>query len=111
VKLVRELIRAWDPIAGKIVWEHETSSGMRSYDGGVMSTAGNLVFQAAARWLWIYAGDTGKVLRIIETGSHIMAAPPPTRQRRAIRRRAGGYAARHRRSPVPPQSATISTGT
>ena len=36
-KLVRELIRAWDPIAQKVVWEHETSSGMRGYDGGILS--------------------------------------------------------------------------
>ena len=76
MKLVRELIRAWDPVAGKIVWEHETSSGMRGYDGGIMSTAGNLVFQGrGSGGLWVYAADTGKVLKIIETGSHIMAAP------------------------------------
>jgi len=75
-KLVRELIRAWDPVAGKIVWEHETSSGMRGYDGGVMSTAGNLVFQGRGSGeLWVYAADTGKVLKVIQTGSHIMAAP------------------------------------
>ncbi len=29
VALVRELLRAWDPQAQKIVWEHETSSGIR----------------------------------------------------------------------------------
>jgi quinohemoprotein ethanol dehydrogenase len=29
VKLVRELLRAWDPIAQKTVWEQETSSGVR----------------------------------------------------------------------------------
>jgi quinohemoprotein ethanol dehydrogenase len=76
VKLVRELIRAWDPVAQKIVWEHETSSGMRGYDGGVMSTAGNLVFQGrGSGGLWVYAADTGKVLTVINTGSHIMAAP------------------------------------
>lgn len=76
VKLVRELIRAWDPVAQKIVWEHETSSGVRGYDGGVMSTAGNLVFQGrGSGGLWIYAADTGKVLKIVQTGSHIMAAP------------------------------------
>ncbi len=40
VKPVRELIRAWDPVAQKAVWEHETSSGIRGYDGGVMSTGG-----------------------------------------------------------------------
>jgi quinohemoprotein ethanol dehydrogenase len=76
VKLVRELIRAWDPVAQKTVWEHETSSGMRGYDGGITSTAGNLVFQGrGSGGLWVYAADSGKVLKVIHTGSHIMAAP------------------------------------
>ncbi len=75
-KRVRELIRAWDPVAQRTVWEHETSFGMRGYDGGIMSTAGNLVFQGRGSGeLWIYAADTGKVLKVIQTGSHIMAAP------------------------------------
>src|SRR5262249_14171631 len=66
----------WDPVARKTVWEHETTSGVRGYDGGVMSTAGNLVFQGRGNGeLWVYAADTGKVLKIIQTGSHIMAAP------------------------------------
>ena len=76
VNLVRELLRAWDPVAQKTVWEHETSSGIRGYDGGVMSTAGNLVFQGRGSGeLWVYAADSGKVLTVIKTGSHIMAAP------------------------------------
>lgn len=76
VKLVRELIRAWDPVAAKVVWEHETSSGLRGYDGGTMSTAGNLVFQGRGTGeLWVYAADTGEVLKVLPTGSHIMAAP------------------------------------
>ena len=76
VKLARELLRAWDPVAQKLVWEHETSSGIRGYDGGVMSTAGNLVFQGRGSGeLWVYAADSGRVLKTIETGSHIMAAP------------------------------------
>jgi quinohemoprotein ethanol dehydrogenase len=75
-KLVRELIRAWDPVARKTVWEHETSSGIRGYDGGVTSTAGNLVFQGRGNGeLWVYAADSGKVLKTVPTGSHIMAAP------------------------------------
>jgi quinohemoprotein ethanol dehydrogenase len=76
VKPVRELIRAWDPVAQKVVWERETSSGIRGYDGGVMSTAGNLVFQGRGSGeLWVYAAATGKVLKVVKTGSHIMAAP------------------------------------
>jgi len=73
---VRELIRAWDPVAGKTVWEHDTSTGLRGYDGGVMTTAGNLVFQGRGSGeLYIYAADDGKVLKTLQTGSHIMAAP------------------------------------
>jgi quinohemoprotein ethanol dehydrogenase len=73
---VRELIRAWDPVARKTVWEHETSSGIRGYDGGIISTAGNLVFQGrGSGGLWVYAADSGKVLKVVHTGSHIMAAP------------------------------------
>jgi quinohemoprotein ethanol dehydrogenase len=76
VKLVRELMRAWDPVAQEIVWEQETSSGMRGYDGGAMSTAGNLVFQGCGNGEFrVYAADTGKLLKTIQTGSHIMAAP------------------------------------
>jgi quinohemoprotein ethanol dehydrogenase len=75
-KSLRELLRAWDPVAQKIVWEHETSSGIRGYDGGVTSTAGNLVFQGrGSGGLWVYAADSGQVLKVVETGSHIMAAP------------------------------------
>ena len=75
-KLVRELIRAWDPVAQKTVWEHETSSGLRGYDGGISSTAGNLVLQGrGSGGLWVYAADSGKVLKVVQTGSHIMAAP------------------------------------
>jgi quinohemoprotein ethanol dehydrogenase len=76
VNPVRELIRAWDPVAQKAVWEHETSTGIRGYDGGVMSSGGNLVFQGRGSGdLWVYAADSGKVLKVIKTGSHIMAAP------------------------------------
>jgi len=74
--LVREVLRAWDPLTHNVVWEHETSSGVRGYDGGVLSTAGNLVFQGRGSGeLWAYAANTGAVLKVIPTGSHIMAAP------------------------------------
>ena len=76
VKLVREVLRAWDPVAKKVVWEQETSSGLRGYDGGVLSTAGNLVVQGRGSGeLWVYAADSGAVLAKIPTGSHILAAP------------------------------------
>jgi quinohemoprotein ethanol dehydrogenase len=75
-KLVRELLRAWDPVTQSTVWEVETSSGMRGYDGGVLSTAGNLVVQGRGTGeLCMYDAATGALLKSIQTGSHIMAAP------------------------------------
>jgi quinohemoprotein ethanol dehydrogenase len=75
-KLVREVLRAWDPEKQQVVWEHETSGGVRGYDGGVLSTGGSLVVQGRGSGeLWVYAADTGAVLKVLQTGSHIMAAP------------------------------------
>jgi len=110
VNLVRELLRAWDPVAQKIVWEHETSSGIRGYDGGVMSTAGNLVFQGRGSGeLWVYAADSGKVLKVIKTGSHMMAAPMTYsvggEQFVAVQAGYGGTAITV--GPIPPSSAAL----
>jgi quinohemoprotein ethanol dehydrogenase len=110
VNPVRELIRAWDPVAAKAVWEHETSSGIRGNDGGVMSTAGNLVFQGRGSGeLWVYAADTGKVLKVIKTGSHIMAAPMTYavngEQYVAVQAGYGGTSITV--GPIPPSSAAL----
>jgi quinohemoprotein ethanol dehydrogenase len=110
VNPVRELLRAWDPVAKKTVWEQETSAGIRGYDGGVMSTAGNLVFQGRGSGeLWVYAADTGKVLKVIKTGSHLMAAPMTYavdgRQYVAIQAGYGGAAITV--GPFPPSSAAL----
>ncbi len=105
---VREWIRAWDPERERTVWQHETSSGIRGYDGGIMSTAGNLVFQGRGSGdLWVYAADTGRVLARIPTGSHIMAAPMTYmvhgRQYVAVQTGYGGAAITV--GPIPPSSA------
>jgi quinohemoprotein ethanol dehydrogenase len=110
VKLVRELLRAWDPVAQKTVWEHETSEGIRGYDGGVMSTAGNLVFQGRGSGeLWVYAADTGKVLKVIKTGSHLMAAPMTYSVNGAqfVAIQAGYGGAAISVGPIPPSSAAL----
>ena len=110
VKPVRELLRAWDPIAQKTVWEHETSSGMRGYDGGVMSTAGNLVFQGRGSGeLWVYAADTGNALKVVSTGSHIMAAPMTysVNGEQYVAVQVGYGGAGFTAGPIPPSSAAV----
>jgi quinohemoprotein ethanol dehydrogenase len=58
------------------VWEHVTSDVNRGYDGGVLSTAGNIVVQGRGDGtLRVYNAKTGAQLASIQTGSHIMAAP------------------------------------
>jgi quinohemoprotein ethanol dehydrogenase len=109
-KPTRELLRAFDPLTGKTAWEIETSSGIRGSDGGVMSTASNLVFQGRGSGeLWVYAADTGKVLAKLPTGSHIMAAPMSYavngEQYVAVQVGYGGAAITI--GPIPPSSAAL----
>ncbi len=106
-KLVREILKAWDPVARRVVWQQTTSDTNRGYDGGVLTTAGNLVFQGrGSGQLWVYSADTGKVLKVLETGSHIMAAPMPYaiggRQYVAVQAGYGGSGIGY---PIPPSSA------
>ncbi|MBL4639729.1 MAG: PQQ-dependent dehydrogenase, methanol/ethanol family, partial [Kordiimonadaceae bacterium] len=65
---------AWDPVAAKPVWRHKLGDFI--FHGGVLTTAGNLVFQARDDGLLVvYAADSGQVLHQIQTGSSIIAAP------------------------------------
>jgi quinohemoprotein ethanol dehydrogenase len=69
----RGVLRAFDPIAGRVVWEQP---GTSIWDGGVSSTAGNLVFRGdAAGRFNVYAADSGKLLKQLDVGTSIMAAP------------------------------------
>jgi quinohemoprotein ethanol dehydrogenase len=69
----RGVLRAWDPIAGKAAWEAEASS---FWAGGVLSTAGNLVIQGDETGaLMVRDARSGKLVKTIDTGSSIMAAP------------------------------------
>jgi len=66
-------IRAWDPVRQAPVWEQP---GVGFWDGGILSTAGNLVFRGdMAGFLNVYASDTGRVLARLDVGTSIMAAP------------------------------------
>jgi quinohemoprotein ethanol dehydrogenase len=69
----RGFIRAVEPVSGKVAWERQTAS---RWDGGVLSTGGNLVVQGdEGGYLNAYAADTGKLLKRLEVGTSIMAAP------------------------------------
>ena len=67
------VLRAYDPVKQKIIWEQPFPQNTAA---GVMTTAGNLVFQGDPNgMLSIFAADTGKVLDRIELGTSIIAAP------------------------------------
>jgi quinohemoprotein ethanol dehydrogenase len=67
-------LKAWDPIAHKVVWEHKYASFMDH--GGVLSSAGGVVIQGSIDGkLRVFNDDTGAVIKEIDTGSPLIAAP------------------------------------
>jgi len=66
-------LAAWDPIANKEVWRAELG---HPWNGGVVSTAGNLVFQGTAMGEFVaYRADTGEKVWSAETQAGVLAAP------------------------------------
>lgn len=66
-------LRAWDPVHQKLAWQIKTAS---NWDGGVLSSGGNLVFQGdSAGNLNVYRAADGTKLKTIEIGTGVMAAP------------------------------------
>jgi quinohemoprotein ethanol dehydrogenase len=67
-------LKAWDPVARKVVWEQRFPSD--DDNGGVLSTAGGLVVKGGIDGvLRFFDDETGKLLKEIETGSVLVAAP------------------------------------
>ena len=67
-------LKAWDPIARKVVWEYKYSSFMDH--GGVLSSAGGVVLQGSVDGkLRVFDDATGSVIKEIDTGSPLIAAP------------------------------------
>lgn len=65
---------AWDPVLQKERWR--VKMNVIDFNGGVLSTAGNLVFQGTTDgYFVVYRADTGEKLKEIKTGVGIMAAP------------------------------------
>ncbi len=67
-------LRAWDPRARRTVWQVPTVGWWDH--GGVLATRGGLVFQGSTDGhLRAYDDATGRLLKDIDTGSSIIAAP------------------------------------
>ena len=70
---IRGHLLAWDPVAQKEAWRVEHNM---AWNGGLLSTAGNLVFQGRADGLFrAYAADTGSVVWEVPVHTGIIAAP------------------------------------
>jgi alcohol dehydrogenase (cytochrome c)/quinohemoprotein ethanol dehydrogenase len=64
---------AWNPVSNKEVWRAELG---HPWNGGVVSTAGNLVFQGNAMGEFVaYRADSGERLWSAETQAGVLAAP------------------------------------
>lgn len=73
LELVKGYLLAWDPVAQKRAWQVEHSG---AWNGGLLSTAGGLVFQGRADgYLAAYAADTGRELWETQTYAGIIAPP------------------------------------
>jgi alcohol dehydrogenase (cytochrome c) len=67
------VLRAIDPATGKIAWEYNNKAPLW---GGVLSTAGNLVFTGTPEgYLKAFDAKTGKELWKFNTGSGVVGTP------------------------------------
>jgi PQQ-dependent dehydrogenase (methanol/ethanol family) len=70
---VKGYLIAWDPVKQKEVWR---ANYMGPWNGGILTTAGNLVVQGnAAGFFSVYRADTGDKLWSTSTQAAVMAAP------------------------------------
>jgi len=73
LSLVKGHLLAWDPVAQKRVWQVQHSG---AWNGGLLSTAGGLVFQGRADgYISAFAADTGRELWESQTYAGIIAPP------------------------------------
>ncbi len=70
---VHSVLKAWDPATAKVVWQSEYQPW---WSGGVLVTAGGVVFQGAPDGVFrAYDARTGALLKTIDTGVAMLAPP------------------------------------
>ncbi|HEY2658584.1 MAG TPA: PQQ-dependent dehydrogenase, methanol/ethanol family [Caulobacteraceae bacterium] len=70
----RAYLRAWDPVAHRTAWQVPTLGGWDH--AGVLATAGGLVFQGSNDGhIRAFDARTGQLMKDIDTGTSIIAAP------------------------------------
>lgn len=73
--MVRGFLQAWDPVTQERVWKVDHDA---AWNGGLLCTAGNLVFQGNAAGHFVaYAAETGKKVWEFDA-KHGIIAPPVT---------------------------------
>ena len=69
----RSFLMAWDPVKQQAAWRADYPYGP---NGGVLATAGNLVFQGSVDgYFYAYRADTGERLWQADVQNGVMAAP------------------------------------
>ena len=71
--LIRGFVSAWDPVAQKEVWRIQHAG---SWNGGMLSTHGNLIFQGNSSGRFVaYRADSGEELWSVPVQTGIIAPP------------------------------------
>ncbi|MCB1645473.1 MAG: PQQ-dependent dehydrogenase, methanol/ethanol family [Pseudomonadales bacterium] len=71
--MIRGYVAAWDPVEQKEVWRIQHAG---SWNGGMLSTAGNLIFQGTSHGEFrAYRADTGEQLWSAEAQTGVIAPP------------------------------------
>jgi quinohemoprotein ethanol dehydrogenase len=74
VPKTRGVLKAWNPVTQTVVWEAD--AGGERNDGGILTTAGNLViYGKSSGQLVVRSATTGELLHEVDLGTGIMAAP------------------------------------
>jgi alcohol dehydrogenase (cytochrome c) len=72
-----DMVRAIDPLTATVRWERKNSTATSAPRGGLLATAGGLLFGSDGARLYALDASTGKQLWSFNAGAHI-SAPPMT---------------------------------